>query len=108
LLEETPTRIRLEVERLQTGYLVVSQAYFPGWKARVGGVEKPVLRANYAFDAVQIPPGRWEVELSYEPDSLRAGLSIGAASIVAAAAALGLSRRRSGRLRSSGLSRAVD
>lgn len=94
VLEETPTRIRLEVERLQTGYLVVAQTYFPGWKARLDGVEAPLLRANYAFSAVQIPPGRFEVELAYEPDSLRIGLWIGAASLAAAALAWAVSRRQ--------------
>lgn len=93
VLEETPTRIRLEVERLQTGYLVVAQTYFPGWKARLDGVEAPLLRANYAFSAVQIPPGRFEVELSYEPDSLRIGLWIGAASLAAGVLAWALSWR---------------
>lgn len=93
VLEETPTRIRLEVERLQTGYLVVAQTYFPGWKARLDGVETPIVRANYAFSAVQIPPGRFEVELSYEPGSLRIGLWIGAASLAAGALAWAVSRR---------------
>ena len=82
VLEETPTKIRLRVQRHQAGYLVLSQAWFPGWKARVGGELVPVYRANYAFNAIEVLPGDWTVEFSYEPDSLKHGVWIGIASLV--------------------------
>src|SRR5262249_13838114 len=32
-------------------YLVLAQPHYPGWKARVNGMEVELLRANYAFSA---------------------------------------------------------
>jgi len=85
VLEETPTYVRLRVSRQAPGFLIAANAYDPGWKATIGGEETPVLRANYAFQAVEIPPGSWEVELRYRPDSLIQGLWIGAGSLLVAA-----------------------
>ncbi len=84
VLEETPTRVRLRVARRLPGYLVVANAYDGGWKATIDGEDAPVLRANYAFQAIAVPPGTYEVELRYMPDSLVHGLWIGAASLLVA------------------------
>lgn len=93
ILEQTPSRVRLRVARRLPGYLVVANTYDPGWKATLSGTDVPVLRANYAFQAIEIPPGTWEVELRYMPDSLVLGLWIGAGSLLVAIAALVISRR---------------
>ncbi len=92
-LVDTPTRKVFELDRLWPTYVVLSQAWYPGWKAYVNGDEVPVWRANYAFDAIAAPAGRSEIEFVYEPESLRAGAAIGVASLVAGLAAL-LRRRR--------------
>lgn len=68
-------------------YLVLTDTWFPGWRARVNGVEQPVWRANHAFRAVWLPPGRHEVEFRYRPASFQFGLGLSA---LAACAALGL------------------
>lgn len=94
VLEEGPTRIRVAVERENPGYLVVTKAHFPGWKARVNGEERPLYRANYAFDAVELRPGRNEVEISYEPASVRNGLVISCASALIGLFALARGLRR--------------
>jgi uncharacterized membrane protein YfhO len=92
LIESSPARVVLEVDRSWPTYLVISQAWFPGWKAYVNGVETPVWRANYAFDAVALPAGHERIEFVYEPRSLRSGLWIG---VLALGAGLGgLARRR--------------
>jgi hypothetical protein len=94
LIESTPNRVRLRVACELPAYLVVSTAYDPGWKATLSGSEVPVLRANYAFQAIEVPPGTWEIELRYLPDSLILGLWIGAASLALAITAFVISRRR--------------
>jgi uncharacterized membrane protein YfhO len=42
----------------------------------VDGRESPVERANYAFRAVRLEPGRHEVEFRYSPGSVRLGLAL--------------------------------
>ena len=57
-------------------YLVLSEVYYPGWKAYVDGRAEPVLRASYAFRAVYLEPGYHEVHLVFEPLSWKVGLGI--------------------------------
>lgn len=73
VLAEDDTAVRLRVSRKQPGYLVLTNAWYPGWKAKVNGVEKPVLRANYAFQALEVPAGDSQIEVYYDPDSFRYG-----------------------------------
>ena len=63
------------------GILVLSDTYYPGWRAFVDGVERPILRANHVFRAVEVPAGAQEVVFSYEPDSFRYGLLISVAAV---------------------------
>ena len=83
MLEESPTSYRMKITRQNPGWLVISQARYPGWKARIGGEEVPLLRANFAFNAVPLPKGESVIEFSYEPLSFRLGLAISAASALA-------------------------
>ena len=66
--------------------LVVSQIYYPGWKAYVDGRAVPVMRANYALSAIYLPPGPHHVRFSFEPWTFKAGLGLSMLAI----AALGL------------------
>ena len=63
------------------GILVLSDTYYPGWRAFVDGVESPILRANHVFRAVVVPTGAEEVVFSYEPDSFRYGLLVSVAAV---------------------------
>jgi hypothetical protein len=76
VLSENSDRVRLRVERATAGYLVLARTHFPGWKATVNGRDAPVLRANYAFCAVELPAGECEIEFHYAPDSFYRGLAI--------------------------------
>ncbi len=49
------------------GFIFLSDAYYPGWRAYVNGEGTEVLRANYAFRAVRLPPGQGEVIFIYKP-----------------------------------------
>lgn len=47
-------------------WLVLSQTYYHPWRAYVDGLPAPLLRANYAFQAVPVPAGSHRVKLRYE------------------------------------------
>jgi hypothetical protein len=68
--------IRLHVETPADAYLVLSEVWYPGWRATVDGAATPVLRANYAFRAVRLGPGQHQVSLTFTPRSWRMGLAI--------------------------------
>lgn len=81
--ERASTRTRVEVRSSTPGWLVAAMTHYPGWVARVNGVERPLLRANHAFQAVELPAGSNAVELAYEPASFRRGAWISVASLLA-------------------------
>ena len=62
----SPHRITLVAEAAEPAMAVISQCFYHNWRAYVGGRPTPLLQANYAFQALQIPAGRSEVTLVYE------------------------------------------
>lgn len=55
----------IQVETPAPAMVYISQAYYHDWKAEVDGKAVPLWRANYAFQAVEVPAGRHEVKLVY-------------------------------------------
>lgn len=97
VIHEQERLVRLQVEAERPAWLVLTDLYYPGWKAFVDGVETSVYQANYVCRAVRVPAGRSVVEFAYEPASLFWGLRISLAtlaSIVAASIVLAVRRAR--------------
>jgi hypothetical protein len=76
VLQMTNNSLALLVETNQPGYLVVSDAYFPGWRVVVNGDEKEILRANYSFRAVFLGIGRSSVRFEYRSVAIAWGAFI--------------------------------
>jgi hypothetical protein len=70
---EHPNGIVLSVSSEESGWLVLHDVWYPGWKVYVDGENKTVLRADYLFRAVEVPKGEHEVKFVYRPISLYAG-----------------------------------
>lgn len=77
------TETRWTVTTTAPGWLVTTDAYYPGWNAYLDGRRVPLLRANLAFRAVEVPAGTHEIHHRYEPVSVRLGLLVSAASALA-------------------------
>jgi hypothetical protein len=95
--EYSPNAVNIEVTLDLDGYLVLSDTYYPGWRAYVDGEEKEVLRANYAFRAVPLKSGQHTVLFKYDPLSFKMGLAISLVTwgtIILCLALLGLQRHR--------------
>ncbi|MDQ4128530.1 MAG: YfhO family protein, partial [Actinomycetota bacterium] len=69
-------RIRLKTATGARGLLMLSEAYYPAWKAYVDGRPVPLYVADHVLRAVPVPAGEHTVELRYESWSLRVGLAI--------------------------------
>jgi len=63
------------------GYLVLSDSWYPGWKATVDGQPADIERANLAFRAVYLPSGTHTVQFRYTPISYFIGLGISVATL---------------------------
>jgi hypothetical protein len=61
---------------------VISQTYYHNWRAEVDGHPTPLLRANVAFQAVQVPAGMHYVHLVYRDRAFEMGLVLSGCSLV--------------------------
>ena len=83
----SPNRINLVAEATEPALVVISQCFYHNWRAYVGGQLTPLLRANYAFQALQIPAGRQQITLVYEDRAFYCGALI---SLISAAACIAI------------------
>ena len=61
-------RIRLRVTTSDPSWLVLADAWYPGWRATIDGAPAPIFRANLAFRAIALEaPGEHVVELVFLP-----------------------------------------
>jgi hypothetical protein len=80
-------RIELKTAIGAPGLLVLSEVYYPAWKAYVDGEPAPLYRADHLLRAVPVTAGEHVVELRYESSPLEAGIVI---SLIAYSALVGL------------------
>lgn len=59
--------VTVTVRAPAAGWLVVNEAWAPGWRATVNGVETPVRRANFLMRAVRVGAGSQRVVMTYAP-----------------------------------------
>jgi hypothetical protein len=92
VVEASPGRLVLEVSPNGNGLLMVSQPFYPGWRARVDGRPAPIFRANYLLQAIPINADTGRVELVYHLSPLPALFSL--AALTGCIAGLAIKRRR--------------
>ena len=61
------TRVVIDVDSPDGGWVVLNDVWQAWWRATVDGRERPVLRANVLFRAVEVPPGRHTVDFAFRP-----------------------------------------
>jgi hypothetical protein len=66
-------RVELEVEAGEPSLVVLAQTFHHSWRATVDGEPVPLLRANHAFQALEVPAGRHGVRLVYRERNLVLG-----------------------------------
>ncbi|MBI4091777.1 MAG: YfhO family protein, partial [Candidatus Levybacteria bacterium] len=83
ILSYTQNKITIETETKDTKILVLSDAFYPGWKASVNpstgsgqAVEAKIYKVNHALRGVIVPRGKSKVVFSYQPLSFSIGILI--------------------------------
>ena len=82
VLRLTPDRVVLDVRASAPGFVVLADAFDPGWRATVDGRAAAIFRANVAFRAVPVPAGRHVVEMVYRPRGVLFGLMLSVAGLL--------------------------
>ena len=61
----------LEVDATGPAILVVTENFYPAWRARIDGGPARVVRADFTLRALPLPAGRHQVEFSFNSDLFR-------------------------------------
>ena len=91
-----PDLVEIDLRNPVEGYLVLSDPHYPGWRATVDGAPAVILKADYAFRAVEVPAGDHRVTMAFRPTTWRVGLAISVACVLGllVLTAVSLLRRR--------------
>ena len=91
--------ISIDVTSVGGGFLVLSESFYPGWRARIGDRILPVQRTNVSLQGVVIPPGQHVVVFELASNTFRLGAAITVLTAVALAVLVGTSWSRTRRRR---------
>jgi hypothetical protein len=92
----TPNRIVVEAGLDEPGLLVLTEIWYPGWRAEANGREVPIERVAGALRGIPLDAGAWTVELRYNPWTTWLGLALsGLTSVAMLGAAFVAARRKS-------------
>jgi hypothetical protein len=82
-LEGNDHSVRLHVVAPARSLLVVTDAWYPGWRAAVDGRPTPIARVNWRFRGVYLEPGEHLVRFDYRPRRIAAGAAVSAIGLLA-------------------------
>ena len=94
LESSSPLETVVHVDAESSGWLILADNWYPGWRATVNGQRESVHPADGLFQAVRTPAGASEIVLSYQPLSFQAGGWMSGISWVALMLAWIVHRRR--------------
>lgn len=88
VVSEDNLEVTVQTDSERDAALILADAWYPGWQARVDGRPAPVMRANYCARAVAVPAGSHQVVFRFVPVPWRRGLMGLALGVVLLAALL--------------------
>jgi hypothetical protein len=94
LAEYSPNRVRVEARMACKGMVILSDTFYPGWRATIDGSGAPIYEVNEAMRGVVVPAGLHTLTFQYRPVSVIAGLLLTLAGVVGALAVYNRSSRR--------------
>lgn len=94
LLTDGVTDLELLVQADADSWLILRDAWYPGWKATINDQPAPIYRANVMFRALRVPAGESRVRFSFQPDMWFAAIMVGAGCWLLALLSLALAVRR--------------
>jgi len=87
-------QVDIDVDAATPSMVVIAQTYYHNWRATVDGSATPLWRANYAFQAVQVPAGRHHLGLRYRDRAFQLGAILSLTAFAACLAGLVIGRKK--------------
>jgi uncharacterized membrane protein YfhO len=94
VIARTPGYYEIEAENDADAYLVLSEAYYPGWTAEVDGRAADVLPANHLIQTIRLAAGKHVVRFQYHSRFLALGFAVAALAALVPVALLVRRHRR--------------
>ncbi len=83
-----PTEVVIQARAPVPCYLVLSDSFYPGWKAWSDGEEKRIYQANFLVRAIRLEAGEHKVVFKYRPSLYYIGRAVSLAALCLLAAVL--------------------
>ncbi|MEW6208661.1 MAG: YfhO family protein [Acidobacteriota bacterium] len=88
IVEDRRNRVVIKTRCAEDSILVLSDNFYPGWKASVDGKPSMILKANCTMRAVQLPAGEHVVSFEFAPATLKVSIYASLASLMIVIGAL--------------------
>lgn len=72
-MQYEPNRIVFNVSLEKPEVVILTEQYYPGWKAFVKEQEIPIRKVDPCFRAIELPAGQHQVEMIYDPLFVKIG-----------------------------------
>jgi len=69
-------RLEYNISNSTDGLLILSEIYYPSWKAKVNKKDSEVHLVNYCFRAIKLKKGENHVVVEYDSDTYNTGFII--------------------------------
>ncbi|MDP2649440.1 MAG: YfhO family protein [bacterium] len=94
IVSYSPNKVEVKVESEKSQIVVLSDAFYPGWKAEVNNKPSKIFLANAAFRGVFVPEGKSNIVFKYSPLSFYLGSFITFFSLIISGVIVFLSGRK--------------
>jgi len=75
-------RVELKTRSAAAAFLILSDVYYPGWRASIDGRQTHVYQTDYLLRGVAVPAGEHVVEFVFRPQSVYVGALISSLSVL--------------------------
>lgn len=82
IAEYAPHEVKIKVNAVSDGLLVLTDTYYPAWKVKVDGKAAEIIPTDHLFRGVAVPEGEHEVVFVYDKKMFHAGMWISLISAV--------------------------
>jgi len=76
IVDHQPNHVDLEASMENDGFLVLSDTYYPGWKAYVDEKQVEIYPTNYMLRSIYLTKGSHQIRFVFDPLPFKVGLGI--------------------------------